>query len=304
MKQLIRLTLILWMANAIAPASAQVRDTASRKPDSTQIVRADSTKPLIAQQPAIHPYFRITDSLLRSNKYLQAKQPAQAMQESVRRTESRDAFFYILLLMLFMLGIFKLAYARYFHNLVRVFFNSSLRQSQLTDQLLQARLPSLLFNIFFACVAGYYLYQLLLYYKVLSVPDGILMIPICILAVLAIYLVKYLVLQFAGWLSGYRQQAQTYTFIVFLINKIIALALLPLVIIMSFSQPALVQVTVLVSFAVIGILLLMRFFRSYGLLHTSIKVSRFHFFLYIIGIELLPLMLIYKAAMLIIAKNA
>jgi len=300
MKLLIRLTLVLCI---FSPASAQVQDLALQKRDSVQMASADSSKPAITK-PAIHAYFRITDSLLRANNYLQAKEQPQARQVSVRHSESRDPFFYILLLMVFMLGIFKLAYARYFYNLVRVFFNSSLRQSQLTDQLLQARLPSLLFNIFFTFVAGYYVYQLLLYYKVLTISDGLLMVPFCILAVLAIYLVKYLVLQFAGWLSGYRQQAQTYTFIVFLINKIIALALFPLVIIMSFSQPALVQVTVLVSFAVIGILLLMRFFRSYGLLHTSIKVSRFHFFLYIIGIELLPLMLIYKAAMLIIAKNA
>ena len=47
-----------------------------------------------------------------------------------------------------------------FHQSVRVFFNTSLRQSQLTDQLLQAKLPSLLFNLFFVLSAGVYAYTI------------------------------------------------------------------------------------------------------------------------------------------------
>jgi len=50
-------------------------------------------------------------------------------------------------------------------------------------------------------------------------------------------------------------------------------------------------------------MLLMRFFRSYGLIESSMKINRFHFFLYIIGVEVLPLFLIYRAATILLNKN-
>jgi hypothetical protein len=49
--------------------------------------------------------------------------------------------------------------------------------------------------------------------------------------------------------------------------------------------------------------LLLRFFRSYGLLQNQLKISRFHFMLYITGIEILPLLLIYKGLMVYLSKN-
>ena len=58
------------------------------------------------------------------------------------------------------------------------------------------------------------------------------LLPICIIVFVAgFYLVKYWVLKFAGWITGHRAQTGTYIFIVFLVNKMIALALVPLVIV-------------------------------------------------------------------------
>jgi hypothetical protein len=76
-----------------------------------------------------------------------------------------------------------------------------------------------------------------------------------------------------------------------------------MVIIIAFSGMNIVKVTIVLSYAIIGLMMAMRFFRSYGLLQTSLKVSRLHFILYIIGIELLPLLLIYKGAVVFMIKN-
>ena len=62
--------------------------------------------------------------------------------------------FYLIAGIVLLLAFFKYFNSRYFTNLFRVFFNTSLRQSQLTDQLLQAKLPSLLFNLFFILSGG------------------------------------------------------------------------------------------------------------------------------------------------------
>jgi hypothetical protein len=79
--------------------------------------------------------------------------------------------------------------------------------------------------------------------------------------------------------------------------------LVPFTIILSFSDSPIVKFAILVSLMSIGIFLLLRFFRSYGLLQSQLKISGFHFIIYIIGIEVLPLMLIYKGLVLYLSKN-
>jgi hypothetical protein len=39
------------------------------------------------------------------------------------------------------------------------------------------------------------------------------------------------------------------------------------------------------------------------LLQQRLKVSRFHFFMYIVALEILPLLLIYKTVMIYLSKN-
>ena len=194
-------------------------------------------------------------------------------------------------------------YARYFSTLFRVFFNTSLRQSQLTDQLLQAKLPSLLFNAFFVISTGSYIYFLLQHYQVISAQKQWAFWGLCILAIAVIYFIKYGTLKFTGWITGYTATTDTYVFIIFLISKIIGVVLLPFTILMAFANIKIAAVAALVSLLFAGLFLLLRFFRSYGLLQNQLKITRFHFLLYLAGVEIIPLLLIYKGLVILLQKN-
>jgi len=238
------------------------------------------------------------------NKLLNYKASPVSLLQVPRKIISGDGLFYVLAGILLLFGICRTAYSRYFSNMFRVFFNSSLRQSQLTDQLVQDKLPSLLFNFFFIAIVGLYCYFLLTGSIARNVPTNWLLLGICVVGVAVIYFVKFLTLQFTGWITGYKPEAEMYTFIIFLINKIIGICLLPVVIVFAFSDRTVSQVFLILSYLLIGAMILMRFIRSYGLLQHRIKVSRFHFFLYIFALEILPLILIYKAVMIFFPINS
>lgn len=284
--------LLCWMVGVFAATLVL-----GQPADTTRATANDSLAPLPAKLPQ-----RSYAEWINTNAYLPVINKATAVSQIPHRKSAKDLAFYFMLGLLLYLGIIRTLYSRYFSNLLRVFFNTSLRQSQLTDQLLQAKLPSLFFNVLFLLVSSYYLFLLLIQSNGLGFDQWIWW-PVCLLAIGGIYVLKYSILKLAGWLTGYRQQAETYIFITFLINKMIGLLLIPGIVIMSFSQPLLVQVTTLASFVIIGLLLVMRFVRSYGLMQHNFRVSRLHFFLYIIGLELLPLLLIYKTAVLFVDKN-
>lgn len=287
-----RVVYFLWLIWMLIPMAVTAQLTDSVKvPDST-------AQKVVLQQRKNYP----PDTILKGNFLLNSQAKPVFSEEQVRKPVLKDPVFYFIAALLLFLGILRASFDRYFTNLLRVFFNTSLRQSQLTDQLLQAKLPSLFFNIFFVIIAGLYLYLLLIYFGKAGYADWLVLL-FCIGAVLAVYIVKFIVLKFSGWLTSYGQEAETYVFVVFLINKMIAIILAPLVVIIAFSGGKVATVAVIVSFILIGLMLILRFFRSYGLLQHRLRVSRLHFFLYIIGIELLPILLIYKAALLIMSKN-
>ena len=78
---------------------------------------------------------------------------------------------------------------------------------------------------------------------------------------------------------------------------------MPILVILSFASPMVVSIFIYGSFVMVGILFLLRYFRSYGLLQQRIKVGRFHFLMYVFAIELLPLLLIYKGVHDFVLKN-
>ena len=262
--------------------------------DSAGLVKAtDTVKTVVANKPAF----------ILKNKLLNSDAEPVSLAVQLKKAKSRDTFFYLIAGMVLLLAFLKYFYSRYFSNLFRVFFNTSLRQNQITDQLLQAKLPSFLFNIFFIISGGIYVYALLSHYQLTGADNKWAFVFSSIALMGLIYFIKFCTLKFTGWITGLSEAVDTYVFVIFLINKIIGIFLVPFIIILSFSEVQIVKIAALISLMSIGIFLLLRFFRSYGLVQNQLKISKFHFFLYIAGLEIFPLLLIYKGLMVYLTKN-
>jgi len=272
-------------------------DSALVNKEDTILVNKDSLR------TSLPTHQTTVQKIIKDNKLLNSSGKPFAMVTYPRKQSLQDTLFYVILIVVALLAFFRFFYIRYFNNLFRVFFNTSLRQSQLTDQLLQAKLPSLFFNLIFVVSGGLFIYFLLQYFGWITESSPLTLICICSFGVAAIYLLKFITLKFTGWITGYKEITNTYIFIIFLINKILGILLLPLIIMMAFSIPFLIKVSVLFAILLTALMFLLRFLRSYGLLQHQLKISRPHFFLYIVGIEIVPVLLIYKGLMLLLSKN-
>ena len=311
LKQVIFFLLILGFPVSLHAKPPQ-KDTLSLQKDSAQVTvdsviaaSLDSTLPKKDSIPpsASNSYNDLMQRTFNESRFLNVSGPPAAAVSKERPASPVTVIFYVLLAVVLLLGCLRFFYTRYFNNLFRVFFNTSLRQSQLTDQLLQAKQVSLFFNVLFAITGGLYIYFLLAHFKWITPARPLMAIGICILTLAVIYFLKYVVLKFTGWVTGYNEAANTYVFIIFLINKILIILLIPFVIVIAFGAPFLQYPALLVSLLLIGLMFLLRFLRSYGLLQHQVKVSSAHFFMYIVGVELVPLLLIYKALMVLLNKK-
>ncbi len=219
-----------------------------------------------------------------------------------KQVVSKDFVFYFILTLFLFLGILNAVFKNYFSTMIRVFLKTSLRQSQLTDQLMQSKLPSLCLNIFSVLVTGFYIFTLLSYKKIIGFNQLDILLFSC-LAVFFIYIGKYFIIQIVGWITGFKHEAVSYTFLIFLVNKLLAIVLLPTTCILIFSNSNIGLLAYNISLLAVCIFYLLRCFRSYGIFEKKLSLGKFHFLLYILAVEFIPILLMFKIGLNIIDKN-
>jgi hypothetical protein len=239
---------------------------------------------------AQHPYFNFTGKAV--------PQP-----ELRRVTKDKDLFFYVLLGLFFYFALIKTLFNKYVNNLLAIFLRITLKQQQLREQLLQSPLPSLLLNILFILTGGIYISLLLDFYHQSVTNNFWLQVAYCSALLIIIYTGKLIIMKIVGWIFNIRRATDTYVFIVFLVNKMLGIFLLPFLALIIFEPPEAQQVFVTLSLIFIVLLVLYRFFFSFRPLQNEIRWSLFQFFVYLCAFELAPLFLIYKVLIVIVEKS-
>jgi hypothetical protein len=120
----------------------------------------------------------------------------------------------------------------------------------------------------------------------------------------AAYFIKFLGLKLSGWLFSMQEVAGSYIFIVFIVNKMLGILLLPFLVLLAFSLGDVKSAALTISWCVVGCLFIYRFILSFAAVRNQVKVNPFHFFLYLCAVEIAPLLLIYKGLLLFFRQTA
>jgi hypothetical protein len=227
-----------------------------------------------------HPYFRFTGATRRSI--------------SERVWQGKEVIFYSLIALLIFFAVIKNGFYRYLQDLTKIFFRTTLRQRQLRDQLVQTPLPSLLLNIFFLLSTGMFLALLLRYFALGLQFHFWILFLYAVAGLILVYAVKFVLLKLMGWTLQQAEATDAYIFIVFTTNKIIGIALLPFLIVLAFTDGPTSQAAVTLGISVMAGLLAYRYFLAYISIHRQVRISFFHFLLYLCAFEIVPLLLINK----------
>lgn len=227
-----------------------------------------------------HPFFQFTNPVRNTI--------------SIRQWQGKEAIFYSIIALLVFFAIIKNGFYRYLANLLKTYFRTTLRQRQIKEQLVQSPLPSFLLNIFFLLSMGLFL-ALLLQQAALGMNFNFwLLFVYCVWGLAGIYTIKFVSLKLMGWIFQVSEAIDTYIFIVFTTNKIIGIALLPFLVLLAFTNGVAGQVALSLSIVLVLGLFAYRYFLSYVSIHRQVKISFFHFVIYLCAFEIAPLLLINK----------
>jgi hypothetical protein len=237
-----------------------------------------------------------------THPYLPLNKPGVFRIIDYREKHSKDDLFYLMAGVIFFLAFIRAVFSKYFRNLFLLFFQTSLRQKQTREQLLQNNLASLFINLLFFISAGLYI-SLLIKHKNWATGSYWWLALYCGIGLIFIYLVKYLFLLFAGWVFNTKEAAGSYIFLVFMVNKVMGIILVPFLLILSFAKSGVIEAGLIVSYVIIGLLYVYRYLLSFGTFRNKLKVNGLHFFLYLCAVELLPLLLICKGLIIYTAGS-
>ncbi|WP_346238211.1 DUF4271 domain-containing protein [Niabella insulamsoli] len=229
-----------------------------------------------------HPFFKINE------------RPAYPAYTKKRAAPGKELYFYLLLGMLFLFAIIKSAFEKYFSDLIKLFFRRSLKQRQLKKQLAQNSLPALLFNIFFVVTFGFYA-AFAIQKTTPTNPFPFWQLLLCTTgAIGSIYIIKYLILKSIGWIFKTVTLVEDYIFLIFLVNKILAVFLLPLTIFITLTNEESSTIGWTLSWILISAFILYRYFAAVSLVRKEKGLNLFNFILYIAAFEVLPTIVLYK----------
>jgi hypothetical protein len=205
----------------------------------------------------------------------------------------KDILFYVFIALIFLYGFLIQIAPQYIAKLFSQFSQSSLRMMQNREQLLQNSLASIIMNIGF--VISFSLMATLIIFNAHLLPihfwEGFLYM--CLFFV-GLYIGKYICLTIAGYVFNTIELVQTYIFVVFMINKVLGILLIPFIAILAFAKPFLHPFAIWGGGLLMVLLILYRYLFSLTSVRNKLHVSSFHFFLYLCAFEIIPLLILYK----------
>jgi len=285
---------------------------AQQKPDSISINDTTSI-PASADSITLDSIQRATDSLLMLQKkksirdttsfkkfmthpYLPMQTKPSFRINELRIAPSFDGRFYLIIGMLFYLAFIKVTFPKYFSNVFQLIFQSPIRQKQTREQLQQNNLASLFSNILFILNAS-------IFVSLIAIKNGWVdltlysCIAYSVVGFTTLYLFKFLFLWLSGWLFSQGEAIGNYSFIVFLTNKVMGVFLIPAILLLAFSPLTVQDFAYNSALIIISFLFVYRYLISFSIVRASLKVSAFHFFLYLCTCEVLPMLVLYKLTM-------
>ena len=310
-------TIVICSAQAVSDTTAVGAKDSVAKKDTTSISLVNiSKKDSVSKRPPKSDGWTMKEGVTPASKefswmvlehhpYFGFAAPVTTKGRSeIKQFTGKELLFYLIVLLLIIYALLRMTFPKYFIDLFRLFFRTTLKQRQIKEQLMQTPLPSLLLNCFFVVSGGLYITFLIQHYNFSQEQNFWLLFFYCCIGLSAAYFLKFIGLKVSGWLFNVEEAANSYIFIVFVVNKMMGILLLPFLILLAFTMGNVYTGGLTISWCIVGALLIYRFILTYSAIHNEVKVNLFHFFLYLCAFEIAPLLLVYKGLLLFFHQTA
>ncbi len=268
-----------------------VQDTINVK-DTPAISIADSTK-----NSELSPVHFIQDSVSvtqsQDSVKVYTEVPVSKSKNEARDT-NKDIISGLLILAVAITGFLRVTNYKYLRDLFSaLIYNQEARKMQKTVNL-HNQTPSLILNGLFLLNISIFIYQIVNYYQIKTIINqSILLIPIFMALIIIYGLIKVSLYRFVAFVFETTQETKEYLFFNFLHNKVFAIAILPIIIVVPYIEPKILPLLFKIGGFIFISLYFIQLFRGFTIILKNLA-SLLYLFLYLCALEILPLIIVYK----------
>ncbi|RYY40163.1 MAG: DUF4271 domain-containing protein [Chitinophagaceae bacterium] len=276
-----------------AQESTLVSDSIVPRVDSSLYPTDSTLRDSFVVPPPIVVPMRFDSIVFARHPFISFRNPVR-LRESGHRAEGKESLFYAVMGLLLLLAIARSGFPRYLADLFKLFFRANLRQRQAKEQLQQSPVPSIYMNVLFFGAGALFLMLVLRHFGFAGGIDFWPLFGYLSAGLALLYIGKFVVLRLLGWIFRIPGPAEAYVFIVFTANKLLGILLMPFIVLLAFTDGSLQQLGLTLGLTLAGGVFAYRYFLSYTTVQRQVRLPFFHFVLYLLAFELIPLLLINK----------
>lgn len=215
--------------------------------------------------------------------------------QPMERFRQGDYIFYLLFLVLLVFVIGVNRDFNYFENMFRALVNYRLSLQFAREQASNRTAASVVYTLLFNLLFGLFLVRLISEAGkpslLVDFEAGWLLLFVIITL---IYGVKYVFYKFIGRIFGLKEQVSYYLSQVFLMNRLLALLLLPALAILYYAPPQATRFMLIVLITAVALAVILRYIRGIRITSQVLGANTIHFILYFCTVEILPTLIISK----------
>jgi hypothetical protein len=216
-----------------------------------------------------------------------------------RNNVSPDWFFPIIIIVLAIFAWLRVAFNKYFFQMIQAFLNSNLANQIVRDENIFIQRASVWLGFVYNLIVSLLLYIVSIHYgwHLGGIGNEFGRFIFFFVIVTGVYALKFLVLKISGWLFGQEREMASYIFNIFLINNILGMALLPFVLIIAYNESVSISWIITIPVILIAIAFGWRIFRGIQIALGSNSFSPLYLFLYLCTLEIAPLLVLIRCVM-------
>ncbi len=214
--------------------------------------------------------------------------------EIPRKQQREDWKFYLAFSLLILLALIRFGYAKEFDELFSAFKNLGPSQQMFRELGTGVSFGTVLLNLFSLLVLSLFAFLLLGQFGYLQVDPPWILMLIAVAAVTIFLLARYLLLKAASLLLPFRKEITLYNFYEIQLNRLLGVALFPLVLLLIFAPAPLSTYALYTALAVSAGCILLRYLKGFNIGFNYFGSHLFHFLLYICALEIAPVLIIIR----------
>lgn len=223
--------------------------------------------------------------VIRKNRSLSAKEQTAIYQRFV---------FAIILTMMVILTLTVTVFRIFIGKIWQSFLNDNLLSQLMREQSAGVTLAYLILYLVFFINAGIFLFLVCRHFGYTIAKTNFSSLLLCIGGITLFFVIKHLLLQIIKFVFPVSKEVSTYSFTIMVFNIIVGIALVPSVLLTAYAPASAVKVIIYGTLILIVGVLAFRSLRGLFIASRFFAWNKFHFFLYLCTVEIVPVLMTIK----------